>query len=43
MSQYQLRWEDKHFFSLILDKVFVVNNKRDQLKINGIKVSHLRD
>ena len=31
-------WEDKHFFSFILDKVLVVNNKRNQLKINGIKI-----
>ena len=29
-------WEDKHFFSFIL--AFDVNNKRNQLKINGIKV-----
>ena len=33
-----ISWEDKHFFSFILDKVFVVNNKRNQLKIKGIKV-----
>ena len=26
-------WEDKHFFSLILDKVFAVTNKQNQLKI----------
>ena len=29
-------WEDKHFFSFILDKVLAVNNKRNQLKIQGI-------
>ena len=31
-------WEDKHFFSFILDKVLAVNNKINQLKIKGIKV-----
>ena len=31
-------WEDKHLFSLILDKIFALNNKRNQLKIKGIKV-----
>ena len=31
-------WEDKHFFSFILDKVLAVNNKRNQLKIKGIKI-----
>ena len=31
-------WEDKHFFSFILDKVLAANNKRNQLKIKGIKV-----
>ena len=31
-------WEDKHFFSFILDKVFAVNNKGNQLEIKGIKV-----
>ena len=31
-------WEDKHFFSFILDKVLAVNNKRNQLKIQGIWV-----
>ena len=33
-----ISWEDKHFFSFILDKVLAVNNKRNQLKIKGIKV-----
>ena len=32
-------WEDKHFFSFILDEVLTVNYKRNQLKIQGIKVS----
>ena len=32
------RWEDKHLFSFILDRVFVVNNKRNQLKIKERKV-----
>ena len=31
-------WEDKHFFRFILDEVLAVNNKRNQLKIKGIKV-----
>ena len=31
-------WEDKHFFSFILDKVLAANNKRNQLKMKGIKV-----
>ena len=29
--------EDNHFPSFILDKVFVINNKTNQLKIKGIK------
>ena len=29
-------WEDKHFFSFILDKVLAKNNKRNQLKIKGM-------
>ena len=35
-------WEDKHFFSFILDKVLAVNNKRNKLKIKGIKVYSLK-
>ena len=31
-------WEDKQFFSFILDELLTVNNKRNQLKIKGIKV-----
>ena len=31
-------WEDKQFFSFILDELLAVNNKRNQLKIKGIKV-----
>ena len=31
-------WEDKHFFSFILDKVLAKNNKRNQLKIKGMKI-----
>ena len=31
-------WEDKHFFSFILDKVLAAINKRNQLKIKGIKI-----
>ena len=31
-------WEDKQFFSFILDEVLAINNKRNQLKIKGIKV-----
>ena len=31
-------WEDKHFSSFILDKVLDVSNKRNQVKIKGIKV-----
>ena len=31
-------WEDKHVFSFILDKVFAKNNKRNQLKIKGMKI-----
>ena len=45
VSFYQLQhrlhldiWEEKHFFSFILDKVLAINNKRNQLKIKGIKV-----
>ena len=30
--------EHKHFFSFILDKMIAVNNKRNQLKIEGIKI-----
>ena len=33
-----ISWEDKHFFSFILDKVLAINNKRNQLKIKEIKV-----
>ena len=33
-----ISWEDKHFLSFILDKVLAVNNKRNQLKIKGIKI-----
>ena len=35
-------WEDKRFFSFILDKVLAVNNKRNQLKIKGIKIYSLK-
>ena len=35
-------WEDKHFFSFILDKVLAINNKRNRLKIKGIKVYQLK-
>ena len=31
-------WEDKHFFAFILDKVLAIKNKRNQLKIKGIKI-----
>ena len=31
-------WEDKNFFSSVLGKVLAVHNKRNQLKIKGIKV-----
>ena len=29
-------WKDKHYFSFILEQVFAVNNKKNQLKIKGI-------
>ena len=35
LAQISDSWEDKHFFSFILDKVLAVNNKRNQLKIKG--------
>ena len=35
-------WEDKRFISFILDKVLAVNNKRNQLKIKGIKIYSLK-
>ena len=37
-SAVKVKQEDKHFFSFILDKVLAVNNKRNQLKIKGIKI-----
>ena len=33
-----IKWKDKHFLSFILDKVFAVNNERNQLKLKGIKI-----
>ena len=41
----QNSWEDKHFFSFILDEVLALNNKRDQLKQRnkGLQLKTIND
>ena len=42
ISHWSYDWVDKHLFNLISDEVFTVENKRNRLKIQGIKVETIQ-